>query len=256
MISEIFLMIDMSKLYTHADYNLALSEFNARKKWSIFKDVQLKVSKNKCPICECNLNNTLTRKTNNGTLITIKATIDHYRPKDQSLYPFLKFDHNNYLLMCSECNNAYKENKFPLHASTPVRANSIDLLSSEKPLIVNPILDDLLPLFTLVFKYTPSGKKVLELKPKADEGYLHEQAKETIKVFSLGDCELNEHKSLNIKVCRINLLNDHFKKFYGFIEALANKDEEKALFEFKKYKLDNYGFTKFIMKSQFLNLIN
>jgi hypothetical protein len=251
-------MIDMRKLHTYSYYQWILQKFNhSNCKWSKFKRIHLKVSKLKCPICECALDNSLQRSSNNGTT-TIVATIDHYRPKDSSLYPLLRCDDKNYLLMCSDCNNAYKGNNFPLHSSGNVRdihSTSIAYSIFEKPLIVNPIYDDVLELFILVFRYTPSGKKVLELEPKEATGYLFEKAKETIKLFSLGNCEVNRHFNPSVANCRIGLLNDHFKKFYGFMEALKNKDSNKAFSEKEKNKLENYGFFIFIQKGQFKYLI-
>ena len=261
----------MSHLYVHADYPAALSAFNnstGERKWSKFKSVHLEVAKHKCPICECSLkqDELLERASNNG-VVTIKATMDHYRPKDESLYPFLKYEHTNYILMCSDCNQAYKGNLFPLHNSTPNRVTSVENLAAENPLIVNPISDDLLGLFHLVFRYTQSGRKVLELKADSTDAYLKEKAEETIKVFNLGDCEVNVNENSNVHTCRIGLLNDHFKKFYGFIEALKNralsetKDEEKihiekAISEINKYSLKSYGFYEFIKKSQYKNLVS
>ncbi len=208
-------MINMSSLHKHPDYSNALDKFKRsqkEKKWSLFKDVQLVVSKNKCPVCECPLDGTLERKSNNGTTL-LAPTIDHFRPQD--LYPKLKHDHENYILMCSDCNNAYKGCKFPLHSSTQNRnttAEKTSNITDEKPLVVNPIYDNLFDLFKLVFRQTISGKKVLELIPKEQSGYLYEKAKETIKIFSLGNCEepSHAHKSPNVQSCRVMLLADHF----------------------------------------------
>ena len=251
-------MIDMQKLYTYSYYQWILKRFNnSNCRWSKFKRIHLKVSKLKCPICECNLNGSLQRLSNNSTT-TILATIDHYRPKDNTLYPKLKCDDKNYLLMCSDCNNAYKGNSFPLHSSGNIRdtfSTSIAYSIFEKPLIVNPIYDNLLELFILVFRYTPSGKKVLELEPKEQTGYLFEKARETIKLFSLGNCEIDIHTNPNVANCRIGLLNDHFNKFYGFMEALKNGDSINAFNEKENNKLESYGFFIFIQKGQFKYLI-
>jgi len=253
-------MIDMRTLHTYSYYQWILQKFNhSNCKWSKFKRIHLKVSKLKCPICECSLNKkkSLERHSNNGRT-KIVATIDHYRPKDNSLYPLLRCDDKNYLLMCSDCNTAYKDNQFPLHSSGNIRdvtSTSTLSITTERPLIVNPIYDDLLDLFILVFRYTPSGKKVLELEPKETTGYLFEKAKKTIQLFSLGNCEVNKHSNPNVANCRIGLLNDHFKKFHGFMEALKNKDEDKAFSEKEKNKLENYGFFIFIQTKQFKYLI-
>ena len=244
-------MINMSTLYGHDDYQNALNSFNiSRCKWSSFTEVQMKVSKNKCPICECALDNSINRPSKKGNT-TIKATVDHYRPQD--LYAFLECDHKNYLLMCSECNNIYKGSDFPLHSSTPKRAIDEEKLVNEKPLIVNPIYDDLLELFILVFRRTSSGKNVLELKPKETAGYLYEKALETIKLFGLGDCETNRHNNVNVYNCRIRVLEGHFGIFYEFVKALKEGNRQKASLELRVHKenFETYGFYEFIKQNQF-----
>lgn len=258
-------MISMKNLYLDSDYISALNNFNLRatpsncsnRDWSIFKNVHIKITNNKCPICECNLDGSLSRVSNNGST-TISATIDHYRPKDNNLYPLLKCDDKNYLLMCSDCNNAYKGNNFPLHSSGNTRDTtsiSTTSITIEKPLIANPIYDDLLDLFVVVLRLTPSGRKVLELEPKETSGYLYEKAKETIKLFSLGNCEVNVSLNNNVQNCRIGLLHDHFNKFYDFIQALRDKDMQRAYQEAQNKNLNRYGFYDFIQAKQFKDLV-
>lgn len=259
---EGFLMIKINGLYENLDYQETLESFNKSSdsnKWRLFKDIHLVMSNNKCPICECSLDNPIRRNSRNGSIL-LEATIDHYRPKDSTLYPLLKYDHKNYLLMCSDCNNAYKGNQFPLHSSTPNRnisARCTDEISDERPLITNPIRDDIFELFQLVFRLTPSGRKVLELMPRHDSGYLNEKARETIRVFSLGLCEdpTHVHSSQDVQNCRISLLNSHFTKFKTFLDAIRAKDIEKAKREYDKNKLNDYGFCEFIKKDLYKDLI-
>jgi len=268
-------MIDMRNLHSDSNYNIALANFNSSNcKWTKFKNVHLEVSKYKCPICECKLNNTAEGIEQNGRFM--KFSIDHYRPHDPNLYPLLKCDHKNYLLMCSDCNGCYKGNQFPLHSSGSIRDTTsitTDSIANEKPLITNPIYDDLLELFILVFRLTPSGKNVLELQPKETSGYLYEKAKETIRLFSLGNCELDVHTSINVQNCRIELLHDHFTKFVKFAKmflneefsnAIINEDgqtiyensEYKEVFlDMKAKKLSKYGFYNFIKEKQFEILV-
>ena len=249
-------MINMSALYEHDDYQNALDQFNNSScKWSFFVDVQLQVAKDKCPICECSLDNSITRLSNGGNSLSIEATIDHYRP--QKYYPFLKCEHKNYLLMCSECNNIYKGSQFPLHHSSSIRAIDKTKLVDEKPLIVNPIYDDLLELFILIFRRTSSGKNVLELKPKETTGYLYEKALETIKLFGLGNCEIYRHPNENVYNCRIRILETHFGVFYEFAKALMNGDKRKAFLVLKNNKnlFESYGFLEFLKKEQFIVVV-
>ena len=265
-------MINMSSLHSHQDYGIALSTFNASVKsrgvWSVFKNVHMLVSKSKCPICECVLDGSIERDSNNGKT-TLIPTIDHFRPKDAILYPNLEYDHENYILMCSDCNNAYKGNKFPLHSSTPNR-NIVALRTSdindENPLIVNPIFDNPFDLFKIILKYTQSGKKVLELIPKHTSGYLKEKSEETIRVFSLGNCEdgSHSHSNVNVQTCRIDLLHHHFTKFHVVASIMKGRKlqelsilEQKQMFlETNRLGLRDYGFFESIMNSNYIDLVN
>jgi hypothetical protein len=251
-------MIGMSNLHAHEDYPAALETFNnshAPRRWSEFKGVHLKVTNNKCPICECSLkeDELLHRPNNNQGVVFNKATVDHYRP--QKYYSFLTYEDNNYILMCFECNSLYKGNSFPLHSSTPARATSIEQVPNEKPLIVNPIVDNPLILFKLIFLPTPSGKKVLELIPKHEEGYSYEKALETIKLFSLGNCEIFVHHNDNVQTLRVTLLHHHFKKFEKFIEAFEKRDVNAMKSEIENKQLAQYGFLQFILRNQYVNNI-
>lgn len=248
-------MIDMSTLYEHDDYQKVVNRFNdSHCKWSLFEAIHVSISQGRCPICECQLDGTVTRPSKNG-ITTITATVDHYRP--QHHYSFLKCEPTNYLLMCSECNNIYKGSEFPLHPSTRTRGVCLTTVANEKPLIVNPIIDNLLALFTLVFKRSSSGKNVLELKPKASTGYLYEQAMETIKLFGLGDCEVNRHRNENVFSCRIRLLEAHFGVFHTLAKALKQGDRQTAGLALQENKntFDQYGFFIFLKKNQFEYLI-
>lgn len=241
-------------IYSHEDYPQALINFNSCKHWSVFKSVHLKVSKGKCPICECNLDGTWNRIKNNGGILPITATIDHYRP--QIYYSFLRHDHENYLLMCSTCNNDYKKSKFPLHGNVSVRATTKNDIANENPLIANPIHDDIFDLFKLVFLLSPNGRKVLELHPKHTSGYSFEKAQETINLFSLGNCSFHSHPNSSVHSCRIDLLQQHFNNFHEFARAWSKKDKEKLANELKmKSFIKDYGFLEFIKRGNYLDLI-
>lgn len=264
-------MIKMSELYNHSDYEATLVIFNNSAKsrgiWSIFKNVHMLVSKGKCPICECILDGSLTRSSNNNVSTSLVPTIDHYRPKDPNLYPNLEYDHKNYILMCSDCNNAYKGNQFPLHLNSNRNTGALNTsqIVDEFPLIVNPIVDNLDHLFRVVLKYTTSGKKVLELEAIGTDAYLKEKAVETIRVFSLGNCEdvTHMHSSVNVQNCRIDLLSHHFTKFYSITSIMRGRrledlevSEQKEIYkEVKHLKLMDYGFFEFIMKGSYVDLV-
>ena len=253
----------MSSLYNHEEYQSSLNAFTieiqngncTHRAWKLFKDVHLAITKGKCPICECKLDGTVTRETNTGNTTFICATIDHYRPQEH--YPFLKCDHKNYILMCSECNQMYKKSEFPLYPSEVARGTE-ENFREEQPLIVNPIIDNLLELFDLVF-ISSEGQNLLELRIKNSlepSNYLYHKANETIKLFGLGECETNRHDNQNVHNCRVRILQEHFGRFYELAKA---RKKGKLLF-FKALKenphLKEYGFAKFIHNEQFKILIH
>ena len=245
-------MISMSQLYSHQDYSEVLLRFktsNHRRRWKLFSRIHLVVSNQKCPICECSLKESelQLRDSNNGQ-VTVRATIDHYRP--QRFYSFLTYFDENYILMCSECNNIYKGNSFPLYNGGS-RATSITQLVNEKPLLVNPITDDVYDLFVLNFTLSPSGRNVLELIPKHQTGYRYHKAIETIRLFGLGDCEVTTNVNQNIRTLRVNLLHSHFKKFEGFVKAFQAKDVSAMRDEIQSKNLDQYGFLQFILSNHY-----
>lgn len=246
-------MIDMRYLYQHDDYQAALQRFNQwPKKWSRFKGVHLAVTNHRCPICECSLKSgelLVRNNCNPGKPQTeIKATVDHYRPLNY--YPFLKFEHKNYILMCSECNNIYKGSEFPLYPEQAIRAINVAQLTTEQPLIASPVKDNIFDLFKVVTRRLKNGTRVLELTPKHASGYMHDKALETIKLFGIGDCETNGHSNENVKALRINLLRNHFSKFEKFIDAFLKKDVAKMRSEVSEKNLNSYGFLKIILANK------
>jgi len=241
-------MIDLQGIYNKEEFKKTIDNFKKSKKRNIFIEPFLKVTNNKCPYCEVNL----PVKIENRNMC---ATIDHYRP--QTYYPTLKNVYQNYILMCNDCNNAFKENKFLIYKNGKVIEVNKEItegkeIQNEQTIIVNPIKDNIFNIFIIRFILTNKGK-VLELYPKYTENkdkYLFLKAKKTIELFALGDCEeIND--SIKHKKCRIVLLKQHFNLFYDFVIALQNKDKKKAFKIFKSRKLEEYGFIEFIKKNLF-----
>ena len=251
-------MISMSSLYEHIDYPKALEAFNASNcKWNKFKDIHMKITKNKCPICEYLFNqcDEISRLDKHGNNLCI-PTIDHYRPEDY--YYFLKCNHKNYILMCFECNSSYKKSKFPLYPTSDIRWTKENFIE-EKPLIINPILDNPLKFFDLVFRLSSRNKKVLELKPKVsllETDYLYLKAVETIKLFGLGGCEESRHETESIDNYRVELLGNHFDRFYALAKARQVGMDEFLVVLRENPENKEYGFTKFIAKEQFEIITN
>jgi hypothetical protein len=243
-------MIDMREYCSHKDYNYLVVNFqghfnkdklNCDDYWFVFKDLQNKISNNKCPICEVELSD-YPNKDNT-------ATLDHFRPKANNMYPHLKCEPQNYILMCSLCNSTYKKDNFPL-VDDLKRATD-----DEEPLLLNPIEEDPLDFFELAFRQTQSGG-ILELKRKdtiPKNSYEYKRCERMIKMFGLGYCNKYIHPSDEAKNCRVEILTKHYTIFIEFAKARKNK-KTLALFLRDKNRiteLKKYGFFRFIIKEQF-----
>jgi len=241
-------MIDIRGTFKEKDFLEKLEIFKREKKHNVFVEPFLNFTNAKCPYCEVDLLNNLDSR-------KIEATIDHYRPKEY--YPKIKSVYQNYILMCNDCNNAYKGSEFLIYKDSKVYKQTKQVVNrsdieAEKPLIVNPIKDNIFDIFILKFKYTNKGK-ILELYPKYTEkenSYFYLKAQETIKLFALGNCE-NIDNSKDVNRCRIILLKQHFSNFYGFLEALQKEDFKEASQIRKNKSLDDYGFMDFIKQKLF-----
>jgi len=245
-------MIDMRPIYLDAYFQEALQKFHNKLPqechkttdcdWSLFKDAFLKFSKYKCPICEDRIGS--------------YDDIDHFRPKEEALYPFLKCCYQNYMVMCSTCNRFYKKSNFPL-LHLIQKATSVTELKNEKPLLVNPMHDDIFELFQLEFIVSnKNNKKMLVVAPKDgidDES--KQKAQATIKLYGIGNCDDND----KIDDYRIDLLEIHYDQFIKLAERAKKYFEHKTpqnknllAQEIKeKQSFEKYGFIHFIYKGQF-----
>jgi hypothetical protein len=236
-------MKDMRGIYYDSDFVTQGESFDKKYldkdcsgKWSEFKEFFLRFTDYKCPICERPIDN--------------YADIDHYRPKNAG-YPFLKCRYRNYMIMCADCNRGYKRTYFPLHNESK-RATCEEELEHEKPLIVNPCVDNIYDLFELDFRVSVKGVKILVLVPHRDllpDSYEYLKALESIRFYGLGDCDGTN----SIKDCRISLLKGHYFIFNELLEAFLDREENMQKFEKIKEKVKNlnYGYYEFIAKGQF-----
>ena len=200
--------------------------------WSLFKQTFLNFSKNKCPMCEDTLNR--------------YDDIDHYRPKKAG-YEFLRCCCDNYMIMCSDCNRTHKYTSFPLDSD--FMAIDKSSLNQEKPLLINPRIDNVLEYFELYF--LRSGESlILEIRPNKGlnpNSYNYRRAKKTIEVYGLGYCKDNS----KIDGCRINIFENHYEHLIDLAKARV-QGTIAFLKELKrKPKRAEYGFVKFIAKEQF-----
>ena len=252
-------MIDMSGIFSHNDYNDTVVKFNEFKtpncssdcNWSIFQDLHKSVSNNKCPICEVEL----VESPNHP----YSATIDHFRPKASDMYPGLKCEPKNYILMCSLCNNRYKAAKFPLLDETKraTKAKTITDTRCEQPLLFNPAEEKPLDFFELAFRITEVGN-ILELKrkPTIPKGsYHYRRSAEMIKLFGLGYVHKDIHPDEDSKALRLDVLRLHNLVFIELAQAIRdNNIKALALIlqdKNRKEMLKKYGFFEFLKKKQF-----
>jgi len=214
--------------------------------WSVFKPIHSDISNGKCPICEVKLT-----QYEQGT----KATIDHFRPHGDSLYTFLKCDPKNYIIMCEECNSLYKSSSFPIYEDAK-RAKNIDELKNENNLLFNPARRKPTDFFEIAFKTLSNGTNILELKRKSDihkSTYDYKRCETMINLFGLGYCDKVKYPNDDAKICRINILKQHFDTFYPMAKALKdkNKEEFESIMIEQKERLEKYGFYDFIKNKQF-----
>ena len=237
----------MHGLHQLESYSLAQEEYAKNDDWKCFRNAHLEKAHFKCPICEVKLDNSAERTSKKGAPVTIVATIDHYRPT--KLYEFLKNEHTNFIMMCLDCNNHYKQHKFPLYPPESQRAETQSQLCNEKPLIINPITENPIELFTLIFIQHANGKKTLELKPQSGlSEYPLQKAKETIKTFNLGYCDITTSHSVDSY--RITTHSINYELFHKL--ALERDDKKKFTLTLKSNpKLKNYGFFHFIIHKKF-----
>ena len=250
-------MRDMRGLRESNVYKSTLEHFKSTNpcQHNVFKNIHIERTENRCPICECLVDGSLSRQNKKNKITAINATIDHFRPTEY--YPDFKCEDKNYLLLCSDCNNVLKKSLFPLYG-TQTRAITISDTSIEKPLLVNPIDDDIEELFTLLFIFRPDGSRILEvaIHPNLEEkSYLYEKAKKSIEIFKLGECYTTDSTD-NVQICRIGILRKHFEDLYQIALAFKNNSSELRLLLQEYKKTDNkHGFMKFIKNKNFKIII-
>ena len=271
----------MRGYFSHRAYPCMVNKFkasfdenklNCNDYWFIFKDLQRRISNNKCPICEVKLTNKKDR--------TNTATLDHFRPKAKEMYPYLKCIPENYILMCSLCNTTYKEDIFPLidESKRAITSKTIDDTKEEQSLLFNPTEKDPLHFFELAFIQTQQGG-ILELKrnsqtiSKDKNNYEYKQCTKMIEMFGLGYChkdtrtdtrkernlKTDEMETISVRECRIDILTEHYGRFIELakeVKKAIKTKNKKSLSLFlntknRKQELKEYGFYEFIMKNQF-----
>ena len=240
-------MIDMQGIFSHSDYNDTVKCFkDSDCNWNLFQSLHKNVSNNKCPICEAKLDDT--------SYPSCFSTIDHFRPKAENMYPYLKCEPDNYILMCSLCNSRYKKSKFPLISGIK-RAKTIKEIVKEQPLLFNPAKEKPLDFFELAFRQTQVGN-ILELKRKNDvpkDSDKYQRCEAMIQLFGLGYIHKDIHPNEETKNLRLDILTAHYETFIQLAQDLqdGNKKSAALFLKDRKEELKKYGFYQFLMKKQF-----
>jgi hypothetical protein len=246
-------MIDMRGIFSHPDYENTVNKFeNSDCDWSIFQELHKNISNNKCPICEVELVETPNHP--------YSATIDHFRPKDKKMYPYLKCEPRNYILMCSLCNNRYKKAEFPLIEGS-IRATEVKTVEEtkdEQPLLFNPAEEEPLHFFELAFRQKTEAGGILELKRNktiSKGSYEEKRCTAMIKLFGLGYVDTYPHPDEETKNLRIDVLIAHYETFIQLAKAINNQDKKSFVLilsdKNRKEMLEKYGFFQFLIKNQF-----
>ena len=179
--------------------------------WGESKDQLLVESNNKCAYCESPLK------------VVAYGDVEHYRPK--SLYWWLAYCYDNYLVSCTLCNQAFKKDKFPLiskkkkqtgplvepHFTDPdieamapsinpdpledtegmAFADFLDAHRNEETLLVNPYYEDPEEIFT--YSVDDVLKEVIiEVKPGVKNGKKIQKA--IVETYGLNRLELKQFR--------------------------------------------------------------
>ena len=192
------------------------SDFPGR--WSVFKAHFLKFTKHKCPICSADIQR--------------YSHIDHFRPKNE--YWWLSYEYENYQILCSDCNSAYKGVKFPLlddnkkvTLQTFTKISEIDEV--EKPLLINPFTDNAIEYFVIQIY---QKLNIVKIVPKNTNtvSYEYKKADTTIKTYNLDDSRDDEKSDRNY------LFRSIFHPITQFAKARTLFTSNKTLANYVKYK--------------------
>jgi len=177
--------------------------------WSSeLKPILVSLLENKCPICE----RRISHSDSNADVI------EHYRPKKH--YWWLAYDYENYTLACSTCNLA-KSDDFPLFANQKsVEYTNKHEIDKEKPLLINPFIEEPYKYFELIFSNYSGSRKYnvikLSINPKLTDNYEIQKSKKTIEIFNL-DLHKKEEKYRSEQIIDFE---DFCKKLLPFAERL------------------------------------
>ena len=129
---------------------------------------------------------------------TDRGDVEHFRPK--SIYWWLAYSFDNYLLACTACNSSYKGNKFPLLPRKNAYSYTMkDKLGRESRALIDPVADPVEGWFGIEFEGDVSAES---FKLKINPGIGRMAAKrceQTREFFRLNlDSELMEERQVAV----------------------------------------------------------
>ena len=186
-------------------------------RWKVTKEQLKKETYDKCAYCEVHFS------------IVAYGDVEHYRPK--SIYWWLAYAYENYLPSCQICNQKFKSDKFPRSgrkmkaprisknttdafiarkagrlapdlldtaAGLPIN-DFIDAHNTERPLIINPYVDNPVDYFAYEIDDTKREVRVVPIDSSVEK--FVEAAEE---VYGINRKELNELRYLHLLSFRIH----------------------------------------------------
>ncbi|WP_114459338.1 hypothetical protein [Runella aurantiaca] len=174
------------------------------KRWSVAKKQLFAETHNKCAYCET------------PTKVVAHGDVEHYRPK--SIYWWLAYSYENYLVSCAICNEIHKKDQFPIAGNrllppllstdtgtvelerlavslNPDSFNALagqdyetflNLHQAEQPLLINPYYDDPADFFAFEVDHILRTVDIIPI----NEGVMH-VVKTTIEVYGLNRTEVS-----------------------------------------------------------------
>lgn len=212
------------------------NKYNERYKYRDVKEALFKLYHKKCAFCEQRVE---------------VPQVEHFRPK--SIYYWLAYSWDNLLLACSTCNTK-KGNRFeikgdrhsfvfdPDNTFRTIHSSCAELDITEKPLLVNPEVDDL------------TTELIFDQKGGVTSN--HPRVKHTIIVCALSRDDLKYQRKKILDNFRRDIeaafLNDDAQKQKNeigayvkqFIRKINSSDE--SFLAFRRYAVDNHWLQKII----------
>ena len=182
-------------------------------RWKPSKD-QLKVeAKDKCSYCEA------------PTSLVAYGDVEHYRPK--SIYWWLAYNYENYLVSCQLCNQKFKKAKFPVRnnrlRAPRVANNSTDAHLDSLAGTLGP--DSLDVTAVAAFRQLHEAERPLLLNPYMDkpEDFYAWRAEDTLQEVELAPLPTNADSADFVQAAlddyglnRQELRNERFKAYAAF----------------------------------------